>query len=776
MEITQQNINKFTYVTLTCEKIEELIQRPESKVVEKFFAIFDVDHPIFDSPGSLKTIDRTAMIKYSGAKKCELWIGEMDREDHIQVFCINDDELYVVDDKLKLSLVPSSVTIRVWCYPVQIQHHQLPDQDDEITAPILTKLGYRTHPDIDTLRRLEVTNPQALTRIRNFSIERIGVGRITWLHDVDVSGLNLDNLVEIEESSAEVYPEQLGYLEDPVGTKLNTPCQVVLYNIESKKMKEAGGIQHVSDRDIDAYRQKLLKLADKNPKMTFISYGNVGGRGEWIFNIEDWSNQSEDRRGVVSGGGGSGGIWLGSGTGPSLGVPTGPPGGHLMLGGGGGGGGVALGASVMDGTWLGGSVRPSLGVATGPLTSAVSSVSGWVWGGRSSLGVDGSWPASRVPAFGGLAKTITVPVKGLYNYSIYTASYKSSNQTILLLGEKHGAPGKASELEKLLIEQTECPIDILVEKSYYDRFVSDVTTNIGYFTQSRKSHSLKGIPKQAQIDLSNPDHITFYNQMIKPYFGRLKIWSIDNRGDALFTNIMDSIATGMYLKLVRDGCSFSQSLADYRAKLNGPWAFFFQTIKSVFNALFNFELYSSDRQTWDIELKRTIQECERATPDEIKSTIPKDLTRKDHFYFMDQLLRISRDKEIIRKICTIAKLSVDGTHRTFALSMIQDISTLSRMIRLIKDPKEVSRVIVVVVGSAHVLNLKELLGCITSEVNLQLVSQDNTLDDTNTYNIKVPIPVFTAPTQRMQKYTQLQSSYAAMVGVAVVVVQRFLLI
>ena len=745
MEITQQNINKFTYVTLPCEKFEELIKRPESKVVEKFFAMFNVDHPMFDSPGSLKTIDRKAMIKYSGAKKCELWIGETDREHNIQVFCINDGELYVVNDKMKLSLIPSSITIRAWCYPVQIQHHRHSDQDDEdeITAPILTKPGYRTYPDIDTLRRLQVTNPQALTRVSNFSIERIGVGRITWLQDVDVSGLNMNILVEIEETTAEVYPEHLRQLEDPVGTKLNTPCQVVLYNIESKKMKEAGGIQHVSDREIDVYRQKLLKLVDKNPKMTFVSYRNAGGRGEWVFNIDDWSNQSGDSGGAVSGGGGSGsavdGTWLGSGVGPSLEVATG------------------------GGTWLG-SVGPTFGVATDPLTSGGASLSGWVWGGRSSLGVDGSRSASRVPAFGNFVKTITVPVKGLYNYAIYTASYKSSNQTILLLGEKHGAPGKASELEKLLIEKTECPIDILVEKSYYDRLVYDVTTNIGYFTQSRKSHSLKGIPKQAQIDLSIPDHITFYNQMIKPYFGRLKIWSIDNRGDALFTNIMDSITTGMYLKLVRQGSSFSQSLADYRAKLNGPWAFFFQTIQSVFNALFNFELYSSDRQTWDIELKRTIQECERATPDEIKSTIPKDLTRKNHFYFMDQLLRISRDKEIIRKICTIAKLSVDGTHRTFALSMIQDISTLFRMIRLIKDPKEVSRVIVVVVGSAHVLNLKDLLNCITSEVNLQLVSQDNTLDDTNTYNIKVPIPVFTAPTLRMQKYRQLQSSYAAMGG------------
>jgi len=735
MEITQQNINKFTYVTLPCEKFEELIKRPERKVVEKFFAMFNVDHPMFDSPGSLKTIDRKALIKYNRTKKCELWIGEMDREFNIQVFCINDGELYVVDDKLKLSLIPSIVTIRVWCYPVQIQHHRLPDQDDEITAPILTKLGYRTYPDIDTLRRLEVTNPQALTRVSNFTIERIGVGRITWLQDVDVSGLNLDNLVEIEESSAEVYPEQLGHLEDPVGTKLNTPCQVVLYNIESKKMKEAGGIQNVSDRDIDAYRQKLLKLADKNPKMTFVSYGNVGGRGEWIFNIDDWSNQSEDRRGVVSGGGG---------VGPSLGLTTGTP----AFGGGGGVGpslGLATGKPAFGG---GGGVGPSLGLATGTPEFG--------GGGRSSFGAACRWPASRVVAFGGFAKTLTIPVKGLYNYAIYTSSYKSSNQTILLLGEKHGAPGKASELEKLLIDRTECPIDILVEKSYYDPIPIDVTTNIGYFSQSSKSHTVKGIPKQKQIDLSIPNHFTFYNQMIRPYLGRLKIWSIDNRDDALLTNIMDSITAGMYLKNVRQGSSFSQSVSDYLAKLNGPWANFFQTIKNVFNALFNFELYLSNKETWDTEFKRAIQECERATPEEIKSTKPKDLTRKGHLYFMDQLIRISRNKEIIRQICTVAKLV--GIRRPYGLSTIQDINTLSRMVRLIKDPKEVSRVIVVVVGSAHVLNLKELLGCIASEINLQFVSQDST-DHTKTYAIKVPIPVCTTPTQRMQKYRQLQSRY-----------------
>ena len=136
---------------------------------------------------------------------------------------------------------------------------------DASLLPTLTKPGYYTEPSLDELSKY---TENELKHVEGFVVGNQN-GRIHFLGPTDVTGLDLDVLVEINEKFAEVYPEALFPTEEskpPVGTKLNKPSEIALYNcfFEAKDKTDAEIIEI------------LKKKAAKNGS-ELVSYDKVGG-------------------------------------------------------------------------------------------------------------------------------------------------------------------------------------------------------------------------------------------------------------------------------------------------------------------------------------------------------------------------------------------------------------------------------------------------------------------------------------------------------------------
>jgi hypothetical protein len=92
--------------------------------------------------------------------------------------------------------------------------------------PKLDSVEYHTNPPIGELRQMDVS------QVRNFSIVREGYGRIDFCCNVDLRGIDLDQLVQINEGHVIVYP----YTPSPTpGTGLNQPAIVTLFKCFPKK-------------------------------------------------------------------------------------------------------------------------------------------------------------------------------------------------------------------------------------------------------------------------------------------------------------------------------------------------------------------------------------------------------------------------------------------------------------------------------------------------------------------------------------------------------------
>ena len=119
--------------------------------------------------------------------------------------------------------------------------------------PNLTKLGYNTVPDFKLMSRM---TEEELKKVKNFSIFN-QFGKIEFLEPVDLTQLDLDNIVSIENKSILVYqnykPEE--------GKELNKPANIHLY----KCFANCDGNEDISSDEIKEFVKILKKCCkDKN--------------------------------------------------------------------------------------------------------------------------------------------------------------------------------------------------------------------------------------------------------------------------------------------------------------------------------------------------------------------------------------------------------------------------------------------------------------------------------------------------------------------------------
>lgn len=136
--------------------------------------------------------------------------------------------------------------------------------------PTLTKAGYECEPSLSDLAKLSEAD---LATVSNFVVRRPGFGEVSWEGAVDVRGTDLDEVVEIQNASIAVYPdEKFSGSKPPLGTKLNRPAVLTFEEMYPREGASA-------DTDtMDAFETKLRGFANKLGA-EFVSYEQ--GTGQW---------------------------------------------------------------------------------------------------------------------------------------------------------------------------------------------------------------------------------------------------------------------------------------------------------------------------------------------------------------------------------------------------------------------------------------------------------------------------------------------------------------
>lgn len=139
--------------------------------------------------------------------------------------------------------------------------------------PALSRDGYTMSLDIESIKSTSDLKNVSLT------IYRTNYGRIEWLSPVDVTGLNLDEIVVIDRKVV-VYPDESAKPE--IGKDLNSPARVTLQNQYNRK----------SGRPYKDIENMKKTLANQGAK--FVYYNPDRNGGEVQFTVDHFSGYGLD--------------------------------------------------------------------------------------------------------------------------------------------------------------------------------------------------------------------------------------------------------------------------------------------------------------------------------------------------------------------------------------------------------------------------------------------------------------------------------------------------
>ncbi|KAJ3700655.1 hypothetical protein LUZ61_004360 [Rhynchospora tenuis] len=145
--------------------------------------------------------------------------------------------------------------------------------------PKLTQGGYYTIPSISELEKRERTEPGYCRRVKDFVVGREGYGSIMFYGETDVSGLDLESIIEFGNREVVVYRDESR--KPPVGQGLNKPAEVTLLNV--KWVNKKTGQQYLEPERVHKYTE-MLKAKTVQQGAHFISYN--APQGEWKFKVD----------------------------------------------------------------------------------------------------------------------------------------------------------------------------------------------------------------------------------------------------------------------------------------------------------------------------------------------------------------------------------------------------------------------------------------------------------------------------------------------------------
>lgn len=156
------------------------------------------------------------------------------------------------------------------------------DDESHPTGIVLRRVGYYTIPSLDDLRSYLAEDGSCV--VPNFTVGREGYGNVFFGKEMDVAGLNLDEIVHFRNKEIIIYPDDEN--KPPIGQGLNRDAQVTLdqvWPLDKTKHEAIKDPQRLLEMD---WEGKLRRVCDKNDTR-FIEYRPE--TGSWVFRVKHFS-------------------------------------------------------------------------------------------------------------------------------------------------------------------------------------------------------------------------------------------------------------------------------------------------------------------------------------------------------------------------------------------------------------------------------------------------------------------------------------------------------
>ncbi|XP_055923020.1 nuclear pore complex protein Nup98-Nup96 [Eupeodes corollae] len=150
------------------------------------------------------------------------------------------------------------------------------------TGIVLRRVGYYTIPSLDDLKSYLAEDGSCV--VPNFTIGREGYGNVYFNKEMDVAGLNLDEIVHFRNKEVIIYPDDDN--KPPIGSGLNREAQITLDQVwphDKTKHEPIKDPQRLAEMD---YELRLRRVCDKND-IRFIEYRPE--TGSWVFKVKHFS-------------------------------------------------------------------------------------------------------------------------------------------------------------------------------------------------------------------------------------------------------------------------------------------------------------------------------------------------------------------------------------------------------------------------------------------------------------------------------------------------------
>ncbi|KAH8268625.1 hypothetical protein KR026_010539 [Drosophila bipectinata] len=161
------------------------------------------------------------------------------------------------------------------------------DYEPHPTGIVSRRVGYYTIPSLDDLR--SYLDEDGSCVVPNFTVGREGYGNVFFGKEIDVAGLNLDEIVHFRNKEIIIYPDDDN--KPPIGQGLNREAQVTLdqvWPLDKTKHEAVKDPQRLLDMD---WEGKLRRVCDKNDTR-FIEFRPE--TGSWVFRVKHFSKYGLD--------------------------------------------------------------------------------------------------------------------------------------------------------------------------------------------------------------------------------------------------------------------------------------------------------------------------------------------------------------------------------------------------------------------------------------------------------------------------------------------------
>ncbi|CAF1186793.1 unnamed protein product [Adineta ricciae] len=153
--------------------------------------------------------------------------------------------------------------------------------------PILTRLNYYMKPDLAELETLFNDKGQCL--VKQFTVGNDKYGSVTFYGQINVAGLNLDEIIQINHQEVIVYPDDIR--KPAVGEELNRSARITLFDVYPIDRATRSKISDIERIRAMNYSDHLRETTGKFDG-EFINYDPIDG--SWTFMVKHFTRYGID--------------------------------------------------------------------------------------------------------------------------------------------------------------------------------------------------------------------------------------------------------------------------------------------------------------------------------------------------------------------------------------------------------------------------------------------------------------------------------------------------